>query len=116
MGRQYPLKETTTTTGPTCATMCYMTASRVGVRELRQSLSVYLDRVKRGQTLTVTEHHHVVAVLGPVAADRSLMARLVAEGRARPALRPWSARPRPVRATLSRSLSTILEEMRDEDQ
>jgi prevent-host-death family protein len=39
--------------------------ARVGVRELRQNLSVYLDRVKEGETLTVTEHGVVVAVLAP---------------------------------------------------
>ncbi len=48
-----------------CATLCYMAQdpSRVGVRELRQNLSVYLDRVKRGESLTVTEHGQIVAVL-----------------------------------------------------
>ena len=51
-----------------CATMCYMAArSRmVGVRELRQNLSVYLARVKKGQALTVTEHGRAVAELRPV--------------------------------------------------
>ncbi len=39
--------------------------SRVGVRELRQNLSVYLDRVKAGETLEVTEHGHPVGSLGP---------------------------------------------------
>jgi prevent-host-death family protein len=55
----------------------------VGVRELRQNLSVYLDRVKEGETLTVTEHGVVVAVLAPApAATLSPIERLVAEGRA----------------------------------
>jgi len=41
--------------------MCYMSeterpVARVGVRELRQNLSVYLERVKQGETLEVTEH------------------------------------------------------------
>ena len=48
-----------------CATLCVMsdraTNPRVGVRELRQNLSVYLDRVKDGETLEVTEHGHPVA-------------------------------------------------------
>jgi prevent-host-death family protein len=42
----------------------------VGVRELRQNLSVYLDRVKNGETLTVTEHRQAVAVLGPAGVPR----------------------------------------------
>jgi prevent-host-death family protein len=37
----------------------------VGVRELRQNLSKYLVRVKRGETLTVTERGREVAALVP---------------------------------------------------
>src|SRR5688500_18828583 len=56
--------------GRRCATMCYMgepdrTLARVGVRELRENLSVYLDRVKAGETLVVTEHGEPVARLAP---------------------------------------------------
>jgi prevent-host-death family protein len=41
------------------------TAKTVGVRELRQNLSRYLERVKDGETLTVTERGHEVARLIP---------------------------------------------------
>jgi prevent-host-death family protein len=37
----------------------------VGVRELRQNLSRYLELVKDGETLTVTERGHEVARLVP---------------------------------------------------
>jgi prevent-host-death family protein len=40
-------------------------AKTVGVRELRQNLSRYLERVKEGETLTVTERGHEVARLVP---------------------------------------------------
>ncbi|HYM45365.1 MAG TPA: type II toxin-antitoxin system prevent-host-death family antitoxin [Solirubrobacteraceae bacterium] len=40
-------------------------AKAVGVRELRQNLSRYLERVKEGETLTVTERGHEVARLVP---------------------------------------------------
>src|SRR3989475_5596689 len=65
--------------------MCYMKDPRgeVGVRELRQNLSVYLKRVKRGETLEVNERGHRVAVLAP--ARSTLLERLVAAGRARAA-------------------------------
>jgi prevent-host-death family protein len=43
-------------------------AERVGVRELRQNLSKYLDRVKAGEDLVVTEHGREVARLLPAAA------------------------------------------------
>lgn len=42
----------------------------VGVRELRQNLSRYLDRVKAGEALDVTEHGRLVARLSP-AGDRA---------------------------------------------
>lgn len=42
---------------------------RVGVRELRQNLSKYLDRVKAGEDLVVTEHGREVARLVPATAD-----------------------------------------------
>src|SRR5580698_3578550 len=41
------------------------TGKTVGVRELRQNLSRYLERVKDGETLTVTERGHEVARLVP---------------------------------------------------
>jgi prevent-host-death family protein len=41
----------------------------VGVRELRQNLSRYLERVKAGETLTVTERGHEVARLVPSGPD-----------------------------------------------
>lgn len=45
------------------------TSKTVGVRELRQNLSRYLERVKDGETLTVTERGHEVARLVPSRPD-----------------------------------------------
>lgn len=62
------------------------TASRtaqVGIRELRQNLSVYLRRITQGERLEVTDRGRPVAVLVPVRAEMSSFERLVAEGRAR---------------------------------
>lgn len=66
--------------------MCYMryAAGEIGVRELRQNLSVYLKRVKRGETLDVKERGHRVAVLAPASARTSALERLIAAGRATP--------------------------------
>jgi prevent-host-death family protein len=44
-------------------------AVSVGVRELRQNLSRYLDRVKAGEALVVTEHGREVARLVPSGTD-----------------------------------------------
>lgn len=43
--------------------------ARVGVRELRQNLSRYLDRVKEGEALVVTEHGREVARLVPLSSN-----------------------------------------------
>jgi len=55
----------------------------VGVRELRQNLSVYLRRVRAGATLKVTEHRRTVAVLAPAGSGTALE-RLIASGRVLP--------------------------------
>jgi len=96
--------------------MCYMAArSRtVGVRELRQNLSVYLARVKKGQALTVTEHGRAVAELRPVPLPTDALGRLVEEGRVIPARRPPSALPRPLKLRTSRPVSALLDELRED--
>jgi prevent-host-death family protein len=90
--------------------------TRVGVRELRQNLSVYLDRVKEGATLTVTEHGRTVAVLAPAAAsDASTLLRMVSDGRAVAPSRGIGDLPPPRPATLSASPGEdALGEQRDE--
>lgn len=53
----------------------------VGVRELRQNLSVYLRRIAQGETLRVTEHGHPVALLTPIPhSDNAALDQLEAEG------------------------------------
>jgi prevent-host-death family protein len=89
--------------------------ARVGVRELRQNLSVYLRRVKAGETLEVTEHGQPVAELRPRAArPLSVIDRMVAEGRIAPAtIDHRTLQPPPV--VPGRPLSEVILEMRDED-
>ena len=83
--------------------MCYMTVNdRVGVRELRQNLSVYLARVVGGETLEVTDRGHTVAVLAPVAEGLSALDRLRLSGRLIPATNDLLTLVRPAR-TRSRS-------------
>ena len=84
------------------------------MRELRQNLSVYLDRVKRGEALTVTEHGAAVAILRPLPAAPTVLARLVAEGRATPPARSLRALPRPLKVRLEKPLTRILDDDREE--
>ena len=98
--------------------MCYMTdraAGRVGVRELRQNLSVYLDRVKAGESLTVTERGAEVARLVPMPASRSTIDGLIAEGRARPATGDLVDLGMPPTAD-GEPLSETLRRVRDEEE
>lgn len=90
-------------------------SATVGVRELRQNLSVYLDQIKEGRTLVVTEHGRHVALLRPLPPGTSVLDRLVVEGRATPPRRRLAdILPRP-EAGHGIALSKALQEMRDED-
>ena len=62
----------------------YMSTT-VGVAELRQNLSQYLQRVANGERLVVTDRNRPVAELGPL---RRLVPRLTASS-------PRGALPRP---------------------
>jgi prevent-host-death family protein len=58
---------------------------QVGIRELRQNLSLYLRRVTAGERFEVTERNQPVAVLGPLPGPDSTLERLTAAGRIIPA-------------------------------
>ena len=90
--------------------------SRVGVRELRQNLSVYLERVKHGEALTVTDHGHDVALFRPLPPATDIVERLAAEGRVKKPTRLLRELPKPLRTRLKKPLSQILLEMRDEER
>ena len=100
--------------------MCYMSEStnqpeRVGIRELRQNLSVYIERVKAGETLEVTDHGRPVANLEPIRPiELTGLALLEAEGAITPAKLDHRTLP-PIPSIPGRPLSEILQEMRDED-
>ena len=59
---------------------------KVGVRELRNNLSRYLDRVNESGEVVVTEHGRAVAKLVPLKGDvhPSGLDELIAEGAASP--------------------------------
>jgi prevent-host-death family protein len=88
----------------------------VGIRELRQNLSVYVKRVREeGRAYEVTERGEPVARLTPLE-DRptSMLDQMIADGRATRGTRSISELPPPVTLP-GRPLSEILAEMRDED-
>lgn len=107
--------------------MCYMRKgaggrpendrpSRVGVRELRQNLSVYLERVIAGETLEVSARGRAVAVLAPLPQPASTVERLVASGRAtrasrRPSELPAARSSRGLGARAQRALQHLREDV-----
>lgn len=96
--------------------MCYMNPRRltIGVRELRQNLSVYLRQVKAGELIEVTERGQPVAILAPGGVERNVLDRLVAAGRATLARGDLLALGRPLGQRPARRLSRALADLRRE--
>ncbi len=92
---------------------------QVGIRELRQNLSVYLDRVKGGERLEVTEHGRPVALLVPLPPDDDALDRMIADGRVIAATEDLGEylRSHPPLPPLpgEKTLTQILLEMREEE-
>lgn len=81
----------------------------VGVRALRDGLSKHLAEVRKGHTVTVTEHGRAVARIVPVDGPTALE-RLTTEGLVRPPQRATRGTPRPVPA--DKSVSELVAEQR----
>lgn len=81
---------------------------------MRQNLSIYLDRVKRGEALTVTEHGTAVAILKPLARASTALDRLVAEGLAVAPRRDVASLGRARQSRRRRRLTDDLDESREE--
>jgi antitoxin (DNA-binding transcriptional repressor) of toxin-antitoxin stability system len=61
---------------------------RIGIRELRQHASVYVDLAEKGYTVDVTNRGRLVAQLVPVFEPGSPLERLIAAGVIEPAEEP----------------------------
>jgi prevent-host-death family protein len=85
----------------------------VGVRELRQNLSIYLERVSAGEVLRVTDRGRAVALLVPLPAAATTVERLIASGRATaPQTDLLGLGPPTVRSR--KSITDALKEIRDD--
>lgn len=89
-------------------------SDEVGIRELRQDLSRYLRRVRKGERLVVTDRNRPVALLTPLPEDEDPWERLIAEGKVKPATRDPRKLPPPLKLEGGPTLSETLEEMRRE--
>jgi prevent-host-death family protein len=70
----------------------------VGVRELRNNLSRYLDRVRRGDEIVVTDRGHAIARVLPLETERTLD-RLIADGIVTPAQKTKRRAGKPIKAS-----------------
>lgn len=81
----------------------------VGVRELRNNLSRYLERVREGEEVVVTDRGRAVARVLPISGERTID-RLIREGKVTPAKTRNRGRPRPVKT--AGTVSDLIAEQR----
>jgi len=84
---------------------------RIGVKELRQHASRYLDRVKAGETVEVTERGELVALLVPPRPAATAREKLVASGLLIPGDGPLRL---PRRRSAALDSATVLAELRED--
>lgn len=80
----------------------------VGIRELKERLSWYVNRASKGEEIVVTAHGKEVALVVPISREREAVKNLIDSGRATwTGGKPGSRRPVKIRG---KSLSsTVLE-------
>jgi prevent-host-death family protein len=83
--------------------------AEAGVRDLRDHLSRYLERVRAGEEVTVTDRGRPIARLVPVGTNT--FDRLIAEGLVVPAVSRRRARPR-TRVPATGPVSDLVAEQR----
>ena len=62
------------------------TVTNIGIRELRDTLTQTIRRVRNGESIAVTHDGEPVALISPYPRDH--IDRLIAEGKVRPPVRP----------------------------
>ena len=86
----------------------------VGVRELRENLSEWLDRAAAGEEVIVTERGKPKVRLS-AATGEHIVDQLVREGRARAATRPRGPLPPPIPVKGNPVTDALLEQRRAKD-
>jgi prevent-host-death family protein len=55
----------------------------VGIKELKSKLSSYVDRVRHGEEIVITEHGKEVALVIPISRERKMLKSLIDSGKAK---------------------------------
>jgi len=87
---------------------------RIGVRELRQHASRYLEKVKAGETVEVTDRGKLVALLVPPNPAASARERLIASGQLIPASHPLRLPRREPARPGSPETGAVLNDLRED--
>ena len=85
---------------------------RIGIRELRQHASRFVERVRRGESFIVTNRSVDTAELGPVRTD--VLERLREQGRLRPAIGSLADLPSPGPGSEPTAGTEALQALREE--
>lgn len=89
--------------------------TQIGVRELRQHASRWLERVQEGESFEVTSNGVPIARLVPIEIGESALDRLVRTGRATRGTGDFKNLPEPLpQPPDARPLSEVLDEMRED--
>jgi prevent-host-death family protein len=94
-------------------------SQRIGIRELRQHASVYVDLVERGHTVDITNRGRLVAQMVPVKEPDSPLERWIAAGVVEPAEDAGSVLdidPYPALPSGRPTASEVLEQIRDQER
>jgi prevent-host-death family protein len=86
--------------------------ARIGVRELRQHASRYLEQVKAGEVIEVTERGKLVALLVSPTPAVAVRDRLVASGRLVPAKSAFRLPERRQVGKVEQTATEVLTELR----
>ncbi len=103
----------TTRTGEATTTLASSSPrdASVGIRELRDHLSRYLEQVKAGAAITVTEHGRVIAAIVPMTYSQHML-ELAAQGKVRLPTRPRGRAADFPKIEVEGGLSDLLREVR----
>lgn len=94
-------------------------ARRIGIRELRQHASLYVDLAEKGYTVDITNRGRLVAHLVPASEPESPLEQLIALGIIEPAEDPGDlldVEPYPALPPGRPTASEILIQMREEER
>lgn len=91
-------------------------ATQIGIRELRQHASIYVDLAEKGYTVDITNRGRLVAQLVPARTPDSVLERWIAAGVIEPAEEPGGITTvEPYPSAGRQMASDLLRQARDEE-